>query len=237
MSMHGATLSDLTRKPDMRLTASFLVLLMSLAGALPAWAATGAAASPSERGQSGSRPQAASERPREQEKKPAAQLPVSIDRIKRELEQPAEPLTPLKLGEIPLPVLNPNETEEGKAGATFRVRVEASRFELPPFMETLKQEFEPSPWGGIYHHEMMQMMTPPDYRGSAPFTNSEMVQVLATSFATAMALRAGSWALGEATDWLRLHREAEARRQVKEEVEDFKRKVGEDGKYTKPPKK
>ena len=232
----GPTLSNLIRKRGMRPTARFLVFLTSLAGTSPALAAARAAASPSE--QSGSPPQA-SEKPRHQEQKPEARLPVSIDRIRRGLEQPAEPLTPLKLGEIPLPTLEPKEreTEEGKATATFKVRIEASRFELPPFMETLKQEFEPVPWGGIYHHEMMQMMTPPDFRGSAPFTNSELLQVLATSFATALALRAGSWALGEATDWMRLQREEEARRQVQEELEEFRRKAAEGTKPANPPKK
>jgi len=170
---------------------------------------------------------------------PQGRLPVSLDRIKRELDEPPAPLSsrPLKLQPMDLPDIA-DETQEGKAGTTFKVRVEASRFELPPLMETvLKEAAVPAVPGGLYHSEVMSLITPPGFRGMEPYTNSEAIQVVATSIAAALALKGGAWAYGKTANWLRLQREAEARQQVKEEVEEFKRQVGADGKPTTPPKK
>jgi len=155
-------------------------------------------------------------------------LPVSLDRIRRELDQPpvSQSGTTLNLDRVALPEADPS-TEEGKQGTSFKVRVEASRFELPPFMETLKQPWQPVVAGGLYHHEVMQLITPEGVRGSAPFTNGEMLQVAVTSLATALAMRGGIWAARNAIDWLRLQREEAARREVQDELAEFKRQVAE----------
>ncbi|RPI08533.1 MAG: hypothetical protein EHM65_10205 [Acidobacteriales bacterium] len=159
-------------------------------------------------------------------------LPISLDRIKRGLDEPPPPLSarPLKLEPMNLPGLS-DESLEGQSGTTFKVRVEAHRFELPPLMESvLKEAAVPAVPGGLYHSEVMALVTPPGFRGMEPYTNSEALQVVATSIAAALALKGGAWAYGKAADWLRLQREAEARQQVQEEVEEFKRKAT-------PPKK
>ncbi|MFB3855441.1 MAG: hypothetical protein ACE148_16695 [Vicinamibacterales bacterium] len=166
-------------------------------------------------------------------------LPVSLDRIKRGLDEPLPPLSsrPLKLDTVELPRVG-DEGEDGHSGTTFRVRVEAHRFELPPLMETvLKEAAVPAVPGGLYHSEVMALITPPGFRGMEPYTNAEALQVVATSIAAALAMKGGAWAYGKAANWLRLQREAEARQQVQAELEEFKRQVGQDGKPTTPPKK
>jgi hypothetical protein len=176
----------------------------------------------------------------EQQSTDQGKLPVSLDRIKRELDEPPAPLSSraLKVAPVDLPdIAPPSGSEEGKRGTTFRVRVEANRFEFPSFSESLKGAVvDVPPPGGLYHSEVMSLITPPGFRGMEPFTNGEVVQLLATSLATALAIKGGVWAAGKATNWLRLQREAEAREQVQQELEEFKRQTAE-GKATAPVKK
>jgi len=96
-----------------------------------------------------------------------AQLPVSLDKIRKELEEaPAAPAPALRIGELP----------------TFRVTVYGQRKPLlPDFSASLKQEWQPVVPGGIHNREIMDMITPPQARPFASSVDGELLEVAGTA--------------------------------------------------------
>lgn len=108
---------------------------------------------------------------------PGTQLPVSLDKIRKELAEtpPAPPAQPLRLGKLP----------------TFKVTVYGpKKMTLPEFKETLKQEWQPVVPGGIHNMEVMNMITPPQARPYGAFVNGDLVQVAVTTLINKLAERA-----------------------------------------------
>jgi hypothetical protein len=105
------------------------------------------------------------------EPKPAAQapqaqvdaesLPVSVDRIQRALAQ--------------TPRIRPSEVTP-----VFRVEVLGK---LPPIEVLLGADYlvGKTPAAGMTHQEFLNMVTPPEFRGTAMFTQGEAMTIMATA--------------------------------------------------------
>lgn len=72
----------------------------------------------------------------------------------------------------------------------FRVTVVGRPFELVPFKETLRPDWQPVQPGLFYHNEIAYRFTPPQARPYGAFTGPELVQVAATSMGSALLIRA-----------------------------------------------
>jgi hypothetical protein len=128
-------------------------------------------------------------------------LPVSLDRIRRELERPL-PREVLRLPTTP----------------TFTVIIEERLPLLSDFFGGDDWTFGPAPAQGMSHREFLNLVTPEYARPYASSVNGDLLQVLATSFATAYALQSGSSAV---RSWLKARREAEAKREVEETLKQI----------------
>jgi hypothetical protein len=96
-------------------------------------------------------------------------LPVSVERVQRALSRPPS----IKLrGERPV----------------FRVEVLGEKLTIEDILgpDYLKG---PVPQSGMTHQEFLDMVTPKDYRGFAPYNNREAFTIAATSFALKWALQ------------------------------------------------
>jgi hypothetical protein len=96
-------------------------------------------------------------------------LPVSVERIQRALSRPPS----IKLrGERPV----------------FRVEVLGRKMTIEDILgpDYLKG---PVPQSGMTHQEFLDMVTPKDYQGYAPYTNREAFSIAASSFALKWALQ------------------------------------------------
>jgi hypothetical protein len=135
---------------------------------------------------------------------------ADVDRIKKGLQHP-------DLLKLDIPSNLP-------AGSTrYRVEVKAYSFKLPTLAESLHIPWAPTPPGGLYNYEIMQMITPPEVRGSAPFTNGEMAWVAATSLLSALAMREVTSAYrGFQRSW-RTWQEEQAHEEVERELAEFLR--------------
>jgi hypothetical protein len=100
---------------------------------------------------------------------PVGDLPVSVERIQQALGRP--PSLKLK-GEQPV----------------FRVEVLGKKLTIEDILgpDYLKG---PVPRAGMTHQEFLDMVTPKDYQGYAPYTNREAFTIAATSFALKWALQ------------------------------------------------
>jgi hypothetical protein len=123
-------------------------------------------------------------------------LPVSVDRIQRQLSK--------------TPQIRPSEVTP-----VFRVEVLGK---MPPIEVLLGPDylFGKTPAAGMTHQEFRDMVTPPEFRGTAMFTQGEAITIMATSVAL-------QWALQKAVQKYRdakhdREREA-ARREVQEALE------------------
>jgi hypothetical protein len=121
-------------------------------------------------------------------------LPVSVDRIQRALAQ--------------TPQIRPSEVTP-----VFRVEVLGK---MPPIEVLLGPDYliGKTPASGMTHQEFRDMVTPPEFRGTAMFTQGEAITVMATSIAL-------QWALQKAIQKFRdakLAREKEAARKEVEEA-------------------
>jgi hypothetical protein len=131
---------------------------------------------------------------------PAADLPVSLSRIRQALSRP--PAIRLE-GERPV----------------FRVEVLGRK---PTIEDILGPDYlkGPVPNTGMSHQEFLDMVTPKDVQGYAAFNNREAFTVAATSFAL-------QWALQKAIrkfETAKQEREREAaRKEVQEALEDLER--------------
>lgn len=121
-------------------------------------------------------------------------LPVSLDRIRRELSRPA-PRDTLRLPTTP----------------TFTVVVEQRLPLLDEFFGGEGWTFGPAPSTGMSHRDFLDLVTPPYMRPYGSSVNGDLVQVLATSLATAYAMQGGA---NIVRSWLKARREAEAKKEV-----------------------
>lgn len=139
----------------------------------------------------------------------ADELPVSLEHIQRALNRkPAIKITEQR------PI--------------FRVEVFGNK---PTIEEVLGPNYlkgpTPAPAGGMTHQEFLNMVTPEEFRGYAPYTNKEGLQIAATSFATAIAMQAvqSAWRKLQAA---RKEQEREAARREVEQALEALRKARRD---------
>lgn len=136
-----------------------------------------------------------------------AGLPVSIERIRRELAR-ADTL---------------RRAADRQRQPMFRIEVDG---ELPSF-STFIAEGEslsaPAPWGGMTHAEFLGMVTPPQARSFGASTNSDLLQLVATSLLTGYAMQGTSSIIGKIPDIIRKGREAAARREVQQALANLER--------------
>jgi len=133
-------------------------------------------------------------------------LPVSVDRVQRALSRP--------------PAIDMNAERP-----VFRVEVLSKKLTIEDILgpDYLKG---PVPRAGMTHQEFLDMVTPKDYQGYAPYTNGEGMTIAATSFAL-------KWALQKAVhkyETAKQGREQEAAREevrkALEELEQARLKAG-----------
>ncbi len=134
------------------------------------------------------------------------QLPVSVQDIKKGLE---EPPPPVKLNLTPVQ-------------PTFTVHVYGDRPLLVPFQDTLKQPWEAIPPGGINAYEFLNMTTPPQARPYGAFTSGELAQVALTSLLTSLGMREIGKGVRSAQQAARSRAEAEARDEIQGELNALK---------------
>jgi hypothetical protein len=120
-------------------------------------------------------------------------LPVSVGRIQRKLSSP--------------PLIRPSEVTP-----VFRVEVIGK---LPPIEVLLGPDYlvGKAPAAGMSHQEFLNMVTPPEFRGTAMFTQGEAITVMATAVAL-------QWALQKAIQKFRDARHDREREAARKEVED-----------------
>jgi hypothetical protein len=76
---------------------------------------------------------------------------------------------------------------------------------------------EPPIWNAGWHNEFLTMVTPPEFRMWQAFTNTDLLQISATSLAAALAGKA----IGAVSDWRRNASEAAARDEVDRALGEF----------------
>jgi hypothetical protein len=128
----------------------------------------------------------------------------------------------LKLREPPPPA-----APQPQEPTTYKVRVEEKYFKLPSFAETLNVGRGYPPPGGLYNYEIMQMITPPGFRGSEAYTNAEVLQLAASSLAAALAMRGVVSGVKHLRADYRTWQEEQAHVQVEQDLADYNRRVAE----------
>ena len=177
----------------MRLTA---LLFTAILVASPSWAPE---AQPSSTPQSSSAD-------KDKDKKPDSTLPVSIDKIKKELEQP--PVQTLRgLDDKP----------------TFKLEIhEKQKISLDDLIKSLDFKAGPVPAGGVYAYELQRQMWPaashPMQQPYAAFSQGELLTILVENLV-------GKYLAGKATNAItsavREHAIAEAREEVRRTVSEY----------------
>jgi hypothetical protein len=129
---------------------------------------------------------------------PSDELPVSLKRIQRALAKPPE-----------LPILEP-KMRNGRP--VYRVDVEGAKIDLHAL---LRKDLlsGPASYGAMTHQEFLDMVTPDDVKGYAPYSNKQGFVVAATSIAL-------NWAVLKAIDQLKKAKDAREREAARKEVED-----------------
>jgi hypothetical protein len=110
------------------------------------------------------------------------------------------------------------DTPTIQEGTRFKVQIQQYQFDVPDFASTFRIPKQPVPFGGLYHNEMLMMMTPSSVRGSTPYNNAELLTVMATSFAQAFAARAVTAGVRQIRQALRNAEEERVYRQVLREL-------------------
>ncbi len=97
----------------------------------------------------------------------------SIEHIRRELER-----SPTLTFTMP----DPNVPR-------YRVEIQGKKFQLPTLGERLSIPKSPVqvPWGGTERADMMRLNTPPEFYGSAPFSNGDLLKMSALTGAYGLA--------------------------------------------------
>jgi hypothetical protein len=171
----------------MRLTA---LLFTTILIAAPAWAQEPPASSA---------PQSASA---EKDKKAESNLPVSIEKIKKELEQP------------------PVQTLRGiDDRPTFKLEIhEQQKFSLDDFIKSLDFKAGPVPAGGVMQRQMWPAATNPMRQPYAAFNQGELLTILVENLV-------GKYLAGKAasaiTSAVREHAVAQAREEVQQTINDY----------------
>jgi hypothetical protein len=126
------------------------------------------------------------------------ELPVSLSRIQRALSSP--------------PALKLLEPQMRNGRPVYRVDVEGTKIDIRTLLakEALRGAV---PYGGMTHQEFLDMVTPNDVRGYAPFSNAEGITVAATSIAL-------QWAVLKAVDALKKAKDAREQDAARKEVEE-----------------
>jgi hypothetical protein len=126
---------------------------------------------------------------------------VSIDRIRREIER--EPKLSFRM---------PDPSQ-----ARFQVEIQGYRYRAEHFPEdfVIAKSPVPMPIGGADHYEMMRLITPPQYWGSAPFNNADLLKMwgLTGAYGLAGAL------IKKGIDASARARDAQLRDEVRQELE------------------
>ena len=128
---------------------------------------------------------------------PPGELPVSIDRIREALSHP--------------PTIRPDAVQP-----VFRVEVIGR---MPSLEVMLGKEFwkggvAPTPGGAVMtHQEFLNMVTPPEFRGTAMYTQGEAITIMATSVAL-------QWALQKAIQKYREAKGERAKEDARKEVQE-----------------
>lgn len=124
---------------------------------------------------------------------PADESAVSVERVQRALARP--------------PAIRLDAGRE-----VYRVEVLGRKITIEDLLgpDYLKG---PVPGGGMTHQEFLNMVTPKDYQGYAPFTNGEALAVAVTSFVQ-------KWALQKAIHTFQTATEERSREAARREVED-----------------
>jgi len=170
------------------------LLFTAILTAAPAWA---------QQPSSSSAPQSTSA---EQDKKPDSNLPVSIEKIKKELEQP------------------PVQTLRGVSDKpTFKLEIhERQKFSLDDLIKSLDFKAGPVPAGGLYGYEMQRQMWPaasnPMRQPYAAFNQGELLTILVENLV-------GKYLAGKAasaiTSAVRERAVAQAREEVQQTIADY----------------
>lgn len=128
----------------------------------------------------------------------AGELPVSLARIQRALSGP------------PTIRLLESRTRDGRP--LYRVDIEGEKIDITSI---LGKDFTrgPASYGAMTHQEFLNMVTPDDVRGYAPFSNGQGMVVAATSIAL-------QWAVLKAMDSLKEAKNERAKVQARREVQE-----------------
>ena len=165
-----------------------------------------AAPSPAQDTQPSSTPQSSSPAKDDKDKKPDSNLPVSIDKIKKELEQPP-PQMLRGLDDKP----------------TFKLEVrEKRKISLDDLIKSLDFKAGPVPAGGVYGYEMQRQMWPaashPMQQPYAAFNQGELLTILVENLV-------GKYLAGKAanaiTTAVREHAVAAAREEVQQAISEY----------------
>lgn len=133
-----------------------------------------------------------------QTSKPAEDLPVSLERIQRALAAP--------------PSIRLLESRSRDGRPLYRVDIEGERIDITSI---LGKDFTrgPASYGPMTHQEFLNMVTPDDVKGYAPFSNGQGMVVAATSIAL-------QWAVLKAIDGLKQAKDERAKEQARREVQE-----------------
>jgi hypothetical protein len=94
----------------------------------------------------------------------------------------------------------------------YRVQVFGYRFQLPDWRDRMPSApAVPQPFGGADYYEMMRLITPPEFWGSAPMSNRDVLNLLVTAGETWAARKAVKKAINayENVSKKRLHEEVQ----------------------------
>jgi hypothetical protein len=156
--------------------------------------------------QPSSTPQSSSPGKDDKDKKPDSNLPVSIDKIKKELEQP------------PVQMLRGLDDKP-----TFKLEVrEKRKISLDDLIKSLDFKAGPVPAGGVYAYEMQRQMWPaasnPMRQPYAAFNQGELLTILVENLV-------GKYLAGKAansiTTAVREHAVAAAREEVQQAIGEY----------------
>jgi hypothetical protein len=132
-------------------------------------------------------------------------LPVSIDKIREALQQPAPPLSLRTLDERP----------------TFRIQIQ-ERMKIEELLASLNFKTSPAPGGGLYGFEQQRQMFPavdnPLRQPYAAFNQPELLTILVENLVRTYVSDKAGTAISNAE---RAHAQADAREDVRAAVEQY----------------
>ena len=130
-------------------------------------------------------------------------LPVSVEKIRKGLAQP-EAITP-------------------EGAPRFRVEIIAPKPSIEDFLgkDFWKGNAAPVPGGAaMTHQEFLGIVTPPEYRGTAMYSNTEAMTIMATAVVFQFAIDKAMQGLSKALKHYREARKTKAKEDARKEVQD-----------------